>query len=105
LADRVAEWHGPEAAGVARRAWEKNKDRHNEICDTLQPRAWGYQEADEGQHLTPDEVLRRLASASQQNCNLLLNTGPLPDGAIHPEDVKMLREAGRRIRHGGWPTE
>ena len=36
--------------------------------------------------------------------NLLLNTGPLPDGSIHPEDVQTLREVGRRIRAHGWPT-
>jgi len=32
--------------------------------------------------------------------NLLLNTGPLPDGSIHPDDVKTLREVGRRLRTG-----
>jgi hypothetical protein len=32
---------------------------------------------------------------------LLLNTGPLPDGAIHPEDVATLRAVGERIRAGG----
>jgi alpha-L-fucosidase len=27
-----------------------------------------------------------------------MNTGPLPDGSIHPDDVKTLREVGRRLR-------
>jgi hypothetical protein len=31
-----------------------------------------------------------------QDCNLLLNTGPLPDGSIHP-DVATLCEVGRRL--------
>ena len=35
-----------------------------------------------------------LADAHSQNCNLLLNTGPLPDGSIHADDVKTLREVG-----------
>jgi alpha-L-fucosidase len=103
LADRVRERIGPEAAEVAARAWAKNQDKHNEICDTLQPGAWGYQAGDDGQHHTPDEVLTMLAQAGAQRCNLLLNTGPLPDGSIHPEDVRTLREVGRRLREDGWP--
>ncbi len=103
LADRVRERVGPEAAQVAARAWTKNQHKHNEICDTLQPGAWGYTKDDDGQHRTPDEVLRMLHAAHAQQCNLLLNTGPLPDGSIHPDDVKTLREVGRRIRQQGWP--
>ena len=98
LADRVREQIGPEQAEVAQRAWEGNCDQHNEICDTLQPGAWGYTRADDGNHIDPDDVLERLASARAQNCNLLLNTGPLPDGAIHHEDAATLREVGRRLR-------
>jgi alpha-L-fucosidase len=36
--------------------------------------------------------------------NLLLNTGPMPDGSIHPEDVTSLTEVGRRLRTQGWPA-
>ena len=97
LADRVRERIGPEQAEVAARAWAGNKDKHNEICDTLQPGAWGYAQDDDGKHRTPDEVLHMLAEAQAQNCNLLLNTGPLPDGSIHPEDVKTLQEVGKRL--------
>jgi len=32
-----------------------------------------------------------------------MNTGPLPDGSIHPADVAALREAGARIRKNGFP--
>jgi hypothetical protein len=35
---------------------------------------------------------------------MLANVGPLPDGSIHPEDIKSLRECGERIRNDGWPT-
>ena len=104
LADRVREQIGPEAAEVALLAWENNKSKHNEICDTLQPSSWGYMAADDGNHRTSDQVWRMLAEAKRQNCNLLLNTGPMPDGSIHPEDVKTLREVGKRIRRGGWPS-
>ena len=104
LAGRVRERIGTEAAGVARRAWQKNKGKHNEICDTLQVGAWGYVEADDGKHRTPEAVWDMLTDAHRQNCNLLLNTGPLPDGSIHHEDVKTLKAVGRRIRAAGWPA-
>ena len=42
--------------------------------------------------------MRRLESAWAANCNLLMNTGPLPDGSIHMDDVGTLREVGRRLR-------
>ncbi len=39
-----------------------------------------------------------LAGAKKMGANLLLNTGPLPDGSIHPDDVKTLKDVGRRLR-------
>jgi alpha-L-fucosidase len=39
-----------------------------------------------------------MAAAKQINANLLLHTGPLPDGSIHPEDVNRFREVGKRRR-------
>ena len=104
LAERVRKQYGDAKAKIAGDAWEANKSKHNEICDTLQPHIWGYKKADDDKHLDADETLRRLAAAFDQNCNLLMNTGPLPDGSIHPVDVKTLREAGRRIRENGWPA-
>ncbi len=97
LAQRVGERIGPQSAEVARRAWERNRLKHNEICDTLQPNAWGYHRDDDGSHKSADKVMAMLAAAAAQNANLLLNTGPLPDGAIHPEDTATLRAVGRQI--------
>ena len=96
LANRLKE---PEHRRVAEHAWEQNKSKHNEICDTLQPRIWGYRKADDENHLDADEVLKQLEAAKDRNCNLLMNTGPLPDGSIHQVDVKTLREVGRRVRN------
>jgi alpha-L-fucosidase len=76
-------------------------NRPIEICDTLQPKGWGYIKADDGKHKTADYVMGMLASAAKKNANLLLNTGPLPDGSIHPEDVKTLREVGKRLSGAG----
>lgn len=104
LADRVRKQYGEEKAKVAAAAWEANKSKHNELCDTLQPHVWGYKKADDDKHLDADETRHRLALAFGQDCNLLMNTGPLPDGSIHPVDVKTLHAVGRRIRAEGWPA-
>ena len=85
----------PQSIAVAKNACEKNAGKHNEICDTLQRRKWGYFPPSNGKHLTPSEVMDRLAHAVSINCNLLLNTGPLPDGSISPDDVKTLRAVGK----------
>ncbi|TAN37965.1 MAG: alpha-L-fucosidase precursor [Verrucomicrobia bacterium] len=126
--DRLHEWHLPELFAHIRslqpqvlvsykqglvgtedflapeRRFNKKSDRPLELCDTLQPDGWGYMKADEGKHKIPDQVLAMLAKARRLPANLLLNTGPLPDGSIHTEDVQTLREVGRRIREQGWPA-
>lgn len=83
---------------VARKVWEKNKDKLPEICDTLQERAWGYRASDDRKHRDADWVMKALDYCKSINGNLLLNTGPLPDGSIHPEDVATLREVGKRLK-------
>lgn len=69
-----------------------------ELCDTLQPYSWGYDSRDDAGHKTADQVMEMLERAKAMSANLLLNTGPLPDGSIHPDDVKTLREVGRRVK-------
>ena len=71
-----------------------------ELCDTLQPHAWGHHRQDDQNHKTADQVMDMLKKAKGLGANLLLNTGPLPDGSIHPADVKTLQEVGRRLRQG-----
>ena len=102
---RVREQFGAENAAVAAAAWEKNRDKHNEICDTMQERVWSYNKGEDGRHKDADEVIAMLAHAGAKNCNLLLNTGPLPDGSVPEEDIATLREVGRRIRDNGWPEQ
>lgn len=86
---------------VGRRAWELNKGKRGEICDTLQPRVWGYDKRNDAEHRDADWVMKSLEEAETLNANLLLNTGPLPEGDIHEVDVKTLREVGRRLRRKG----
>lgn len=95
LADR---FENSELRKVPEIAWERNKNRHNEICDTLQPRVWGYKKADDNQHKSADDVLSMLEAAEKAHCNLLLNTGPLPDGSIDKVDAATLRDVGKRLR-------
>ncbi|MFC1765556.1 alpha-L-fucosidase [Planctomycetota bacterium] len=71
-----------------------------ELCDTLQPHAWGHHRQDDQNHKTADQVMDMLTKAKDLRANLLLNTGPLPDGSIHPADVKTLKEVGKRLRQG-----
>lgn len=100
LADRLREQGNEAAAKLAEHAWKENQPKHNEICMTLQRTAWGYNK--DSEHYDADEVWPRLAYALKNNCNMLANTGPLPDGSLHEGDVATLREMGKRIRERGW---
>ena len=73
-----------------------------EICDHLQNNGWGYMKSEDGKHKNKATVIEMLKKANAYPANLLLNTGPLPSGEIHPEDVKVLREVGKEIRNKGW---
>lgn len=78
------------------KAFQANRTKHNEICNTLQDGAWGYDKKSDGRHRTGADARKILAEASAAKCNLLLNTGPLGDGSIHPEDIATLRSLGER---------
>ncbi len=62
---------------------------------------WGYSKDEK--HLDPAEVRGLLAHALSHDANLLLNTGPLPDGSIPKEDIATLKAVGKAIRSDGWP--
>jgi len=70
-----------------------------EICNTMQPNAWGYDRNDNVGHKTADEVMEMLSHTRDMNANLLLNIGPLPDGSVFPDDVKTLTEVGKRLKN------
>ena len=81
-----------------------------EICTTMcsgpdgKGVSWGYLK-DSGYHKTEDEVWDTLAKARVNGCNLLLNTGPLPDGSLDEVDVAVLKAVGERLRNEGFPGE
>jgi alpha-L-fucosidase len=95
MEDIIRKRYGDKAGDIAAAAWKANKDKYNEICDTLQVNAWGYSK--DTQHKTLEQVMQMLKNANEMNANLLLNTGPLPDGAIHPEDIDTLKKTGQAI--------
>lgn len=86
----------PENKGVA-----NSSGKPMEICTTLQRHGWGYVKDD--QHLDADQAMERLQAAATQGANLLLNTGPLPDGSIHHRDAETLAQMGARIEKNGYP--
>ncbi len=82
---------------VALRAYEMNINKPREVCNTMQPLTekvrkgtWGYHKGVDGHHLKVDDVKILLGDALLNRNNLLLNIGPLPDGSVHPEDIKTL---------------
>ncbi len=77
--------------------------RPGEICTTMTPKSWGYTKEAAGSHLNAEQIWAKLQEAGRQEYNLLLNTGPLPDGSIDAEDDAVLREVGARIRKEGFP--
>ena len=89
---------GTEDFKAPERHFKGTSDVPLEICDTLQPYSWGYARIDDQGHKTADQVMEMLDHAAGIHANLLLNTGPLPDGSIHPEDIETLAEVGRRLK-------
>lgn len=90
---------GEATAESAQRAWTAHEGKRGEICDTM-AFSWGYHEKNDATHIWPDAVMAKLAEAWRRNCNLLINTAPVPGGSIPDADVAALREVGRRIRAG-----
>jgi alpha-L-fucosidase len=83
------------------KAVENKAEKPMEINTTLQVGGWGY--VKDAKHLNAEQVWEKLTEAARAKANLLINTGPLGDGSIHPEDVASLREVGARIRKEGFP--
>ncbi|MBD2847667.1 alpha-L-fucosidase [Paenibacillus sp. IB182496] len=90
-----------QAIALSNRVWRRHETKWNEVCTILQRKGWGY--VKDEPHIGADEAWERLAYAGAHRCNLLLNTGLLPDGAVHPQDCQTLLALGERVRKRGWP--
>lgn len=74
-----------------------------EICTTMTDGGWGYMKSAKGKHKNTDQVWEILTQAQNLRCNLLLNTAPLPNGALDPEDTGPLFKVGQRLLNEGFP--
>lgn len=89
-------------------------EKPGEVCACMLPgeeyedeirHAWGYLAEAEGKHKTEAEVWELLGETVGKGYNLLLNTGPLADGSLDPEDTAILRAVGNRIEEEGFPAK
>jgi alpha-L-fucosidase len=55
--------------------------------------SWGYQRADDNWK-SARTVIRNLITCARDGGNYLLNIGPMPDGSVPPESVRVLTEVG-----------
>jgi alpha-L-fucosidase len=78
-------------------------ERPVEVCTTMTPGSWGYLRESAGRHLDENQVWDKLREAGANGFNLLINSGPLPDGSLDPEDADVLRKVGERLRREGFP--
>lgn len=65
-----------------------------ETCETISGNgSWGFNIYDK-KTKSVEDLIKYLVRAAGYNSNFLLNVGPMPDGNIRPEHVKVLREMG-----------
>lgn len=70
-----------------------------EMSDTMNS-SWGFSLTDTG-YKTPKELVHRLVRAAGFGANYLLNTGPMPNGKIQPENLATFAEIGKWLdAHG-----
>lgn len=81
---------------------QDRRGRPMEVCWTLQKGSWGWKA--DAPHYSAEEIWDELVKARRLDANYLLNVGPLGDGSIHPEQERLLKETGRRIRERGFPA-
>ncbi len=73
-----------------------------ETCETING-AWGFNITDR-RYKTVNQVIQLLVGAAGRNANLLLNVGPMPNGAIQPEFTDTLSAAGKWLQQYGEST-
>lgn len=81
-------------------AWIRNLKKKAEIAVTSQ-KSWEW--TPQNTCMEADGLWKMLVGASENNANLLLNFGPMPDGSIPPDVVTNFRKLGERIRKEGYP--
>lgn len=103
LAESIRPRFGDAGAERARIGFEGNRHKHNEVCSTVQRGTWGYNPRYENRSV--EELYELLGHAIENDCNLLLNIGPMADGSVHPTQAKVLLELGEKIKKEGFPEK
>ncbi|HPZ86680.1 MAG TPA: alpha-L-fucosidase, partial [Flavihumibacter sp.] len=70
-----------------------------ETCETING-SWGFNITD-GTYKTMKQVVQLLAKDAGLGANLLLNIGPMPNGVVQPEFVKVLDSVGVWMQKNG----
>lgn len=70
-----------------------------EMCETMNG-SWGFNIKDQ-EFKSTEYLLHLLIKAAGKNANMLLNTGPMPNGKIQPANVKTLKEIGKWTKKYG----
>jgi alpha-L-fucosidase len=67
-----------------------------EMAETMNG-SWGFSLLDDNYKST-EQLLRTMVGAAGRNANFLLNTGPMPNGRIQPENLKSFAEIGEWLK-------
>ncbi len=70
-----------------------------EVCNTLNG-TWGYS-AENQNWVKPEKVIRDLVDIVSRGGNYLLNIGPMPDGSIPEQSIKIFTEVGAWMKLNG----
>jgi alpha-L-fucosidase len=78
---------------------QASKGRNWEACMTLND-SWGFNKGDD--NWKPSKtVIRNLVTCTRDGGNYLLNIGPMADGSIPPDSVRILSEVGQWMERNG----
>ena len=70
-----------------------------ETCETING-SWGFNLID-NDHKSLETLVKYVVNAAGRNANFLLNVGPMPNGKIQKEHVKVLKEMGKWMARYG----
>ncbi len=70
-----------------------------EMCETMNG-SWGFNIKDQGYKSTK-RLIQTMVKAAGFGANFLLNTGPMPNGRIQPENIETLMEMGQWLEKNG----
>lgn len=77
----------------------KPSDLPLEMAETMNG-SWGYSLLD-NRYKSVDTLVKTLVGAAGRNANLLLNTGPMPNGQIQPENLETYKKIGAWLKDYG----